>query len=59
MQHCPAVAAIVVHVPTAVALVHWFGLVGAGSAVLIMRSAHLLITIGARFFMKMKGMLLL
>lgn len=41
-----AVAAIMVHVPGTLLLVHYLGFAGAGWAVVVMRSAHLFFTIG-------------
>ena len=41
-----AVAAIAIHIPSTIMFVHWLGFVGAGWAVLVMRSVHLSITLG-------------
>lgn len=41
-----AVAAIMVHVPGTLLLVHYLGFAGAGWAVVVMRSAHLFFTVG-------------
>ena len=43
---CGAVAAIMVHVPGTLLLVHYLGFAGAGWAVVVMRTAHLSFTIG-------------
>ncbi len=41
-----AVAAIMVHLPGTLLLVHYLGFAGAGWAVVVMRTAHLSFTIG-------------
>ncbi len=43
---CGAVAAIMVHVPGTLLLVHYLGFAGAGWAVVVMRTAHLSFTVG-------------
>ena len=42
----PAVAAMLLHMPTTWACVHYLGFAGAGWAVIIMRTVHLLFTAG-------------
>ena len=42
----PAVAAMLLHMPTTWACVHYLGFAGAGWAVILMRTVHLLFTAG-------------